>query len=123
VKRLPAPMQPPRSAHGSGPGRKAHPLLGAFPLVVMTLATFLVLFTLMMARLKAGADPALSPSTSSSLVARSPGGGAVTTRTSGGGESAAAATPAAGSEESSGTPAAIVTRASGASGTPEAGDD
>ncbi len=123
MKRQPAPMQPPRSAQGSAQARKAHPLLGAFPLTVMTLATFLVLFTLMMARLKAGTDPALRPSTSTSLVARSSGAGAVTTRTSGGGEPAAAATQAAASEESSETPTAIVTRASGAPDTTEAGND
>jgi hypothetical protein len=89
----------------------------------MTLATFLVLFTLMMARLNASADPDLRPSTSASLVARSPGAGAVTTRTSGGGASGAAATPVAASEESPGTTAAMVTRASGAPGTTQAGDD
>jgi hypothetical protein len=69
-------MQPPRSAQGFAQARKADPLLGAFPLAVMTFAIFLVLFTLTIARLKAGADPALRPSTS--LVARSSGARAVT---------------------------------------------
>ena len=99
MKRRFAPIQPPRRAQGSAQARKAHPLLGAFPLTVMTLATFLVLFTLTMARLNAGEDPAPRPS--ASLVARSSGAGAVTTRTSGGGDSAAGATQAAPSEESS----------------------
>ena len=56
-----------RPAHGApsisgSRGRRAqrHPLLGAFPLAVMTLATFLVVFALLMARLERGADPALS---------------------------------------------------------------
>ncbi len=111
------------SPQGSAQARTAHPLLGAFPLAVMTLATFLVAFTLTMARLNAGADPDLRPSTSTSLVAISPGAGAVTTRTSGGGASAAAATPVAAAEQSSGTTAAIGTRAAGVPGTAEAGDD
>lgn len=123
MKRPLAPMEPPRSAQGSVQARKVHPLLGAFPLAVMALATFLVLFALMMARLKAGADPSLRPSTSTSLVARSSGSRAVTTRTSGGGELTATATPAAASEESSETPAAIVTRASGVPNATEAGND
>lgn len=99
MKRPLAPIQPPRSAQGSAQARSAYPLLGAFPLTVMTLATFLVLFTLTMARLNAGEDPAPRPSIS--LLAKSSGAGAATTRTSGGGESAAVATPAAASEESS----------------------
>jgi len=83
--------EPPRSVQGSAPGREAHPLLGAFPLAVMTLATFLVLFALMMARLNGGTDPDLSASTSTPLVARSLGGGAVTTLPGGGGASSAIA--------------------------------
>jgi hypothetical protein len=105
------------------PPSHPHPLLGAFPLVVMTLATFLVVFTLMMARLSAGADPAVHVGTSISLgVARS-GAGAVRTRASGGGESPAAATPAAGSGESSAPIPVVVTRTSGAAGTRELGDE
>jgi hypothetical protein len=100
-----------------------HPLLGAFPLVVMTLATFLVVFTLMMARLSAGADPAMHVGASTSLSAARSGVGAVRTRASGGGESAAAAMPAAGSGESSATIPAVVTRTSGAAGTGESGDE
>ena len=96
--------------------RSAHPLLGAFPLAIMTLATFLVLITVMMARLRAGADPALRPIVNSGLVARSSGTGALTTRTSGGSASAPAATPPATSEEPPVARAAVVTRASGAQG-------
>jgi hypothetical protein len=49
-----------------------HPLLGAFPLLVMTLAAILVLFTLAMAQLRAGSDPDLAREASSSLVAKVP---------------------------------------------------
>jgi hypothetical protein len=121
--RVPTTGESPRSARGSPQTRKTHPLLSAFPLAVMTLATFLVLFTLMMARLKAGADPALRAGTGSSLAVSSLGAGTVTTRTSGGGASASLTTPAVASEESSGTAAGIVTRASGAPGAREAGDE
>lgn len=125
--KAPAAETPPASAHRSARAGNAHPLLSAFPLSVMTLGVFMVLFALMMTRLEAGADPALRPSTSTALHAESPGASAVTTRTSGGGEPAAATTPVAGSEESSGAPAAIVTRTSGATGgapgTTEAGDE
>ncbi len=81
----------------------------------------------MMARLEAGADPALRPSTSTALLAESPGASAVTTRTSGGGEPAAAATPVAGSEESSAGPRrhrhSHERCTGGAPGTTEAGDE
>jgi hypothetical protein len=109
----------PRTSARSHP----HPLLGAFPLVVMTLATFLVVFTLMMARLSAGADPAVHVGTSISLGAARSGASPVRTRASGGGESAAAAIPAAGSGEASATMPAVVTRTSGAAGTGEVGDE
>jgi hypothetical protein len=88
----------------------------------MTLATFLVLFTLMMARLEAGAGPALGSGTNSALVAASHATGAVTTRTSGGGASSVSTMPVT-SEGSAGTTPAVITRASGALGTSEAGDD
>jgi hypothetical protein len=104
-------------------GRRAHPLLGVFPLVVMTLATFLVLFTLMMARLRAGADPALRASTSTSVAAAHSATGVVSTRASGGRESAATATPAAGSEESPARMPAVITRTSGGGGSTEVGDE
>jgi hypothetical protein len=111
-----------RSARGSTPARKAHPLLGAFPLAVMTLATFLVLFTLMMARLQAGAGPALGSGASGALVAGPQGTGAVRTRTSGGAASSVSTSPVASEGAPTPTPA-ILTRASGAPGTTEAGDD
>jgi hypothetical protein len=87
----------------------------------MTLATFLVLFTLLMARLQAGADPALRASAPSALVAGRSGSAAVTTRTSG----AAGATviPVAGSEGAAAATPAIVTRTSGVTGASGAGDD
>jgi hypothetical protein len=110
-----------RGTRGSERTRKTHPLSGAFPLAVMTLATFLVLFAVMMARLKAGVDPVLRAGTSSSLAGS--GAGAVRTRTSGAGASAGLATPVAGSEEASSRSGSVVTRASGALGTREAGDE
>ena len=93
--------------------RRSHPLLGAFPLAVMTLAVFLELFTLMMARLQRGADPVLRASGASSLVETASGGSPLRTRASGGGASAATALPVAAGEGSSQTSPAIVTRSSG----------
>ena len=115
--------KPPTRARASAQARGAHPLLGGFPLAVMALATFLVLFALMMARLKAGADPALRPRTSTPLIAGRPGAGTVTARTSGASPSGTAAVPAAGPAESSATSAAIVTASSGAAGARAAGDE
>ncbi len=43
-----------------GRRRERHPLLGAFPLSVLTLATFLVVLAVLAARLQSGSDPALS---------------------------------------------------------------
>jgi hypothetical protein len=102
--------------------RHAHPLLGAFPLVVMTLATFLVLFALMMARIGAAADSALRANTSISVAAPGSATGPVTTRASGGVESTATAT-AGRSEESSARMPAVVTRTSGGSGPREVDDE
>ena len=79
-----APLQFLRHTHTFARARETYPLSGVFPLTVMTLATLLVLFTLTIAQLKATAHPALYPSASSSLVARSPGVGAAAARTSGG---------------------------------------
>jgi hypothetical protein len=71
-----APIQPHpfrgKSARTQSRTQGRHPLLGAFPLFVMTLAAILVLFTLAMAQLKAGSDPDLAQSTHSSLVAKAP---------------------------------------------------
>lgn len=100
--------------------KRSHPLLRAFPLAVMTLATFLVVFTLMMARLTAGADPALrsSAQTSSSLVEGS-SASVATTRTSGAAAQSGVTVPAA-AEGASATTPAIATRTSG---TTRIGDD
>ena len=121
------PMAPmadsPPSARESPRARRPHPLLGAFPLAVMTLATFLVLFTLMMARLQTGAGPVLSASKGSAALAEGNNESVVTTRTSGGGASSAPATSVAASEGTAGTSPAVVTRASGALGAAEGGDD
>ena len=112
----------PRGARPSSRARNPHPLLSPFPLTVMTLATFLVFFALMTARLKAGADPALRAGTTTPVAAASSGARAVITRTSGGGESAATLAPTAGSEESAASPS-VVTRTSGSPGTTEPGDE
>jgi hypothetical protein len=101
-------------------GRR-HPLLNAFPLTVMTLATFLVLFTLMMARLQAGADPALRASAPGALVAGRPGSAAITTRASG--SAGASATPAAVTAGSVAATPVVITRTSGVPGRSGAGDD
>jgi hypothetical protein len=82
-----------------------------------------VLFALMMARLGAGADPALRASTSMSVAAPGSATGPVTTRASGRGGSAATATPVRRSEESPAGMPAVVTRTSGGSGPTEVGDE
>ncbi len=91
----------------------AHPLLQPFPLAVMTIATFLVIFTVLMARLTTGADPALHHLAGTPAVTVSAGGRTIVSRTSGGGvtREAAVATPATGEA----TPA-LVTRSSGGAG-------
>ncbi len=99
--------------------RKAHPLLGVFPLTVMSLATFLVLFTVMMARLTAVGGTALSSNRSVALAANGIGVSGVRTRASGGGSGATVA-PA---PLSGGAAPAIVTSASGAGGAKGSGDD
>jgi hypothetical protein len=101
--------------------RRAHPLLQAFPLAVMTLATFLVLFSVMTARLKASAIMARPSSGATTLLARPPGGSGVTTRASGG--AATIATPVAVPEGARATRPAIVTRASGIARAGETVDD
>lgn len=114
-------------AVGTMADRHSHPLLNAFPLAVMTLATFLVVFALLMARLTAGVDPALRTGASSALVRENASGSAVRTRASTaaatGGAAGANATPIAASEGSSGTAPAIVTSSSGARGSGRGGDD
>jgi hypothetical protein len=97
--------------------RKAHPLLGVFPLTVMSLATFLVLFTVLMARLTAVGGSALSSNRSVARAANGIGISGVRTRASGGGGSGATAAL------SGGAAPAIVTSASGAGGAKRSGDD
>lgn len=92
-----------------------HPLLGVFPLTVMTLATFLVLFTLMMARLTAGADPALRAGNSGAVVETVSAGSPLRTRTSGG-SGTVSTTSAVASQGSSATVPAVLTRSSGGAG-------
>jgi len=103
--------------------RTAHPLLGAFPLAVMTLATFMVVFTLMMARMTAGVNPGVGSSTSTALLAGGSGASAVTTRTSGAGAAGAAVVQPAVSEGSPAATSTIVTRSSGAAGAVGVGDE
>lgn len=119
------PNRPPASQGRGASHRRRHPLLSAFPLTVMTLATFLVVFALMMARLQAGADPALRASAPGALVAGSSGSPAITTRTSGAsaGTGAGPTTSVATTEGSAAAIPAIVTRTSGVPDASGAGDD
>jgi hypothetical protein len=115
--------QPPA---GAGTNRattaRRHPLLGAFPLTVMTLATFLVLFTLMMARLTAGADPALKAASTAALVEPAAVGSPVGTRASA--AAGAAGTPTVAPARGSSAPVpAVVTRSSGSAGAGALSDD
>jgi hypothetical protein len=103
--------------------RRAHPLLGAFPLAVMTLATFLVLFSVMTARLKASTTTARPAGAATALLAPRSGGSSVRTRASGGANATVIASPAPASEATAATSPAIVTRASGTTGAGESGDD
>ena len=91
-----------------------HPLLGGFPMAVMTLATFLVIFTLMMARLSVGADPALRGGANPVALTAGSGAGAVTTRVSGASAATSAAVQAAAGQGTSTATPAVVTRSSGA---------
>jgi hypothetical protein len=116
--------QPPAAGtNGATPARR-HPLLGAFPLTVMTLATFLVVFAMMMARLTAGADPAVKGATTAALVEPAAAGSAVRTRASA--TAGAAATPTVAPARGSSAPApapAVVTRSSGRAGAGAVTDD
>jgi hypothetical protein len=113
-----------RSQRRGVPARRGHPLLRPFPLAIMTVATFLVVFTLMMARLTAGADPALRASVTAGAISRPVGSGAstVVTRASGAGATVAAVSHGARGEGPP-TAATIVTRTSRAAGSPGVGDD
>ena len=87
-----------RTAARPAPARfRAHPLLRVFPLTVMTVATFLTVFTLLMARVTTLQGP---PSPMSARVAAVAGGlSAVSARTSG---AAASGTVASGPAASGG---------------------
>jgi hypothetical protein len=99
-----------------------HPLLGPFPMAVMTLATFLVIFTLMMARLNVGADPALRGAANPVALTAGSGAGAVTTRASGASAAASSTVQAAAGQGTATATPAVVTRTSGAAGA-RIGDD
>lgn len=86
----------------------------------MTLAMFLVVFALLMARLQSGADPALRASASRALTARGEAGAAIRTRASGGGGGGGSA--ATGSPVATEEPGPLRTRTSGGAGR-EASDD
>ena len=92
-------------------------------MAVMTLATFLVVFTLMMARLTAGADPALRASANPVSLTAESGTGTVTTRVSGAAAAGGGVTQSAAAHSTSAPTAAIVTRTSGVAGARGAGDD
>ncbi len=122
----PRPQGAAASRGDSARRRASHPLLGAFPLSVMTLAAFLVVFALMMARLTAGKDPALHVGTPSALVETTSAGGSLRTRASGaaaGTGGAVSVAPAAAGEGAGQTSPAIVTRTSGVAGTGVGRDD
>lgn len=115
---LSAPLPPGRRRQDASARRaKRHPLLGAFPVAVMTLATFLVVFAILMARLQSGVDPALGPSANRSLAAPGSAGATVVTRASGGSAPAGASGPPARR-----TTPAVTTRASGSRGGEESDD-
>jgi hypothetical protein len=112
------PLRVDSPADGARPVAPArHPLLGAFPLAVMTLATFLVVFAILMARLQSGIDPALSAAANATSVVRGASGGAVVTRASG---SAGPAVSTSGAPAEPASP--VITRTSGSSGDAESGD-
>ena len=101
--------------------RTAHPLLQRFPVAVMSLATFLVVFALLMAR--ASRDTWLDSRASSAQVASVRSGAAVRTTASGtSAPTAGAATGAAAGHGSAAASRPVFARASGAGATSEADD-
>jgi hypothetical protein len=113
----------PKGSAASPPARrkpslaKRYPLLGAFPLTVMTLATFLVVFAIMAARLQGGLDPALRAATSGTTLVRNASGGKVVTRAS---ATAIPASSPSGAPAQTGSP--VLTRTSGATGSGGGGE-
>ncbi len=69
-----ASSRPPRRTRRLAHARQAHPLLGAFPLAVITLGTLMVLFAVMMAQFSADADSSSHADTVTALVARARAG-------------------------------------------------
>jgi len=96
---------------------------GGVPIAVMALATFLVVFALMVARLPAGAGPALRASAGPGAPGEREGAGApaVRTRTSGGEVAAGATEPAFGPRAAAAP--ALTTRTSGRVGAAGMSDD
>jgi hypothetical protein len=99
------------------PAPASHPLLAPFPLAVMTLAAFLVVFALMMARRTASTGPRLAGGHEAALVAGP--GGALRTRASGA-RTGLLAGAGTGTRPAPASPA-VVSRASGSTRT--LGDD
>ncbi len=96
------------------------PLLRVFPLTVMALATFLVVFTLLMARLTATTHlplGALVGASSPVTLNGEPASPGVTTRVSGAAAARTAVSNSAVAQGASAGTATLVTRTSGASGT------
>lgn len=100
-------------AEGRRQRRERHPLLHVFPLGVMVLATFLVVFALMMARLQSTLPAPATTGGNAALVQRR--SGVVLTTTPSGrvieSHAVAGSSPAAGAASS-----AVLTRASTAAG-------
>lgn len=103
--------------------RDRYPLLGALPITVMTVATFLVVFAVMMARLTTGADPVLRASASPVALGAGPGAPAVRTRASGGAPAAVAAGEGPSVPRAGAPSPAVITRTSGLAGASGATDD
>jgi hypothetical protein len=104
--------------------RERHPLLGGFPLSVLTLATFVVVFAILTARLQGGADPALRASTgaSSSVMGEEGPGGRIVTRSSGASSGHAGALAGAAAPRQGEGAGAVRTRASGSRGEESRGE-
>ena len=111
---------------GPTPASRPHPLLGLFPLTVMTLAAFMVAFALMMARMGSGVNPPRRPGALAAAPPAAGGQGVITTRTSTAGAGAVAASSApvvSGGQSPAGGVPAVLTRASGAERAGEVRDE
>jgi hypothetical protein len=103
-------------------GYRRHPLLEPFPLAVMTLATFMVLFVVMMTRLTVSAGTITRTGVTTATAMTGSGPSSVTTRTSGAGATAGSTEVTASGAPAAATPAvpSCTSASDGASG---AGDD